>query len=329
MSDKRKAASGIIEQFQFPLEHNHSISDADVRKAIWEAFRGRCFYTAQPVPLLEASIDHVVPRSLGGPDNIFNYVLTTKPRNTLKSARFDPIGATAALALVRTVYAPRVLTRLSRARQVRHERQLQIGIRRHTRQRRSAPAIPAWPLLRWQQKRLWMYDFWRLVHQLIQSPNENLHTSPGGTVSICMSNDDWRRHVDWSDLDANLLVQGGSLECVYYEPWGASEPYAVFLLTGYMVFREAEQQSLDDPAQVRCDDESSLSQDLMDRYQSELAKRFPTINVTDCMEVQMSVVGYSLLKTFSSDDDLIQSLDRGWFLDARRDEAATAAEKDN
>lgn len=64
---------------EFKLKMKISISDLKLRKAIYEAFEGRCFYTGQPVSFEKMCIDHVVPKSKGGENNIYlalkNHVL--------------------------------------------------------------------------------------------------------------------------------------------------------------------------------------------------------------------------------------------------------------
>jgi CRISPR-associated endonuclease Csn1 len=58
-----------------------------LRYELWKAQGGICLYTGQSIPaskLDEYEIDHVVPRSLGGPDAAVNYVLTTHDLNHTK-----------------------------------------------------------------------------------------------------------------------------------------------------------------------------------------------------------------------------------------------------
>jgi len=50
-------------------------SDIKLRKAIYSVFDGTCFYTGRRIPFEEIHIDHILPKSSGGKNNIENYVL--------------------------------------------------------------------------------------------------------------------------------------------------------------------------------------------------------------------------------------------------------------
>jgi hypothetical protein len=94
---------------ELKLEMKISISDLKLRKAIYEAFEGRCFYTGQPVPFEKMCIDHVVPKSKGGENNIYNYVLTSQRLNAQKSAKLYRRHVEPVLYIIKTVYAPKVM----------------------------------------------------------------------------------------------------------------------------------------------------------------------------------------------------------------------------
>lgn len=94
--------------FTFERGSFRSTSDRKLRVAIYEAFNGVDFYTQQKISFSEMVIDHVVPRSAGGPDSYFNYVITNRTTNAAKLAKADPVAVVGTLAIVRTVYAPRV-----------------------------------------------------------------------------------------------------------------------------------------------------------------------------------------------------------------------------
>lgn len=85
------------------------ISNHNLRTAIYKVFGGRCFYTGRKVSEEDMVIDHVVPKSKGGEDSPYNYVLTTKDINSSKSDKIDLDGVDPILYLIRTVYAPKVL----------------------------------------------------------------------------------------------------------------------------------------------------------------------------------------------------------------------------
>lgn len=111
-----------LEPFDFPAEYDCEISDNDLRCAIHAAFGGRCFYTRQEVSLDEMHVDHVIPKAQGGPDNIFNYVLTGPATNIRKGGKVDPVAVAGPLYLVRTHFAPRVIRLLKTMRQSRRSK---------------------------------------------------------------------------------------------------------------------------------------------------------------------------------------------------------------
>ena len=74
-----------------------------------KVFGYKCFYTGQNVTEDNCAIDHVIPKSKGGEDSVFNYVLTTRHINGRKTNKLDEEKVKNILYLVRTVYAPRVL----------------------------------------------------------------------------------------------------------------------------------------------------------------------------------------------------------------------------
>lgn len=62
------------------------IKDPYLRRAIFNAFDGKCFYTGRDVSFNEMEIDHIIPKSKGGKDCISNYVLTCNYINNKKKA---------------------------------------------------------------------------------------------------------------------------------------------------------------------------------------------------------------------------------------------------
>ena len=55
------------------------------------------------------SVDHIVPESRGGGNCISNYVPVTKAANSSKNDRYDETDSRDLLAVVRAVYARKVL----------------------------------------------------------------------------------------------------------------------------------------------------------------------------------------------------------------------------
>lgn len=70
----------------------HSLNDKEVRQKVWELTGGRCTYCDCQLEnggTVGASfvVEHVVPRSCGGPDNIANYVPACASCNNSKGDR--------------------------------------------------------------------------------------------------------------------------------------------------------------------------------------------------------------------------------------------------
>ena len=70
----------------------HSLADKEVRQKVWELTGGRCTYCDCQLEnggTVGASfvVEHVVPRSCGGPDNIANYVPSCSSCNSSKGDR--------------------------------------------------------------------------------------------------------------------------------------------------------------------------------------------------------------------------------------------------
>ena len=86
-----------------------STSDAKLRKAIYIAFDGKCFYTGRDVAFEDMHIDHVRPRSRGGRDCVSNYVLTCRDINLKKGARHSEKFDDVVRELLDLIYTPRVL----------------------------------------------------------------------------------------------------------------------------------------------------------------------------------------------------------------------------
>lgn len=75
----------------------HALNDADVRDKVWAITGGRCFYceielvrgmVVEPADQKrQFHVDHLVPKILGGPDHIANYVPACHSCNSSKHAR--------------------------------------------------------------------------------------------------------------------------------------------------------------------------------------------------------------------------------------------------
>lgn len=108
--------------FDFPAEGEVDPADPLVRHVIHKAYGAVDFWTRALLPLAEMHLDHVYPRALGGPDNVFNLVPTTRAVNIGKSDTFNPAAFVPVLAIIRAVYGPRVMTALARARRLKAKR---------------------------------------------------------------------------------------------------------------------------------------------------------------------------------------------------------------
>lgn len=65
------------------------INDPILRRAMYEVFDGKCFYTGRAIMFNDIHIDHIVPKSIGGEDCIENYVLCSQYINLKKNDRID------------------------------------------------------------------------------------------------------------------------------------------------------------------------------------------------------------------------------------------------
>ncbi len=91
----------ILSTYTFPVEGEVSISDPILREAIHQVFKGRCQNTGTPIGHEDMVIDHIIPSSKGGPDNIFNYALTAQRPNSLKGDYLDVNAVLGVLYAVR------------------------------------------------------------------------------------------------------------------------------------------------------------------------------------------------------------------------------------
>lgn len=106
-----------IQGFDFPEEANISPNDPILREAALAIFGGKCLYTGREVDASTMHIDHVIPKSAGGPDNIFNYALAAARPNITKSDKIDEQAVLPLLYLIRTTYANRLLAKIRAVRE--------------------------------------------------------------------------------------------------------------------------------------------------------------------------------------------------------------------
>lgn len=99
------------------MNHIYKTSNKHLRKAMFSVFGGKCFYSGRPVAENDFEIDHVVPKSKGGENSVYNYVLVAKNINRKKHNKYDAEAATKILYIVRITYAPKVLELLNKKEQ--------------------------------------------------------------------------------------------------------------------------------------------------------------------------------------------------------------------
>lgn len=99
--------------FNFPEDAHVFLRDpivrALVRETIYEAHKGVCFWTRSPLSKDGFAIDHVLPISRGGPDNLFNLVPTSKQVNSIRGNALETEAVIACLSIIRMIYGPRAL----------------------------------------------------------------------------------------------------------------------------------------------------------------------------------------------------------------------------
>lgn len=60
------------------------------KKLVWKRDQGQCFYCGKSLSWDEKTIDHVIPKSKGGPHRVWNLVLACRTCNQVK-ADSDPV----------------------------------------------------------------------------------------------------------------------------------------------------------------------------------------------------------------------------------------------
>jgi hypothetical protein len=110
-----------MNDIDFPSDAYASPRDPLVRKAIYYAFGGACFWSGREIPFDQMTLDHVVPKTQGGPDNFYNLVLSCRQVNRQKGERLDAVALAPVLYLLKCIYGPRAksywLSRSSKPRQ--------------------------------------------------------------------------------------------------------------------------------------------------------------------------------------------------------------------
>jgi hypothetical protein len=95
-----------------------------LRRAIYSAHKGRCFFTGRKLDFNDFHVDHLIPSAAGGIDEIENYVVCCPRINVLKSAAMDNDLLERMQYILKTVFTPRLVARIEK------EKALQKGVKR-------------------------------------------------------------------------------------------------------------------------------------------------------------------------------------------------------
>ena len=104
----------MFKDIDFPSHADALTSNLAVRAAIYEAYKGECFYSGRKITIDEMVLDHVWPKSKGGPDNYYNYVPTVKRLNGSKLAKFSTDFVRRVYAFTHMVYCVKVTEHIVR-----------------------------------------------------------------------------------------------------------------------------------------------------------------------------------------------------------------------
>lgn len=97
----------FLKQFILIDDDKCSTSNKFLRKALRLAHKNICFYCKSKLGDV-FHVDHLIPKDVGGPDNIANYVPTCERCNSIKSAAFDPQLIIPVIYLQQVRFTPRV-----------------------------------------------------------------------------------------------------------------------------------------------------------------------------------------------------------------------------
>lgn len=114
--DLAGAARTLVGMLEWPVDLRAATSDPALRRALYDAHSGLDGYSGQPINVTEMHVDHIIPRHLGGPDHVWNYLPTSELTNARKSGKFSPRHALALLYMNIGHYAPRTQRRLGAER---------------------------------------------------------------------------------------------------------------------------------------------------------------------------------------------------------------------
>ena len=84
------------------------ITDRLLRRAVFVAFGGKCFYSGRDVSFDEMHIDHIRPKSKGGQDCISNYALCCQEINFRKNGKHSDSFEQVVTEVVKLLFATKV-----------------------------------------------------------------------------------------------------------------------------------------------------------------------------------------------------------------------------
>ena len=79
------------------------------RAAFYYGFDGKCFYTGRELSIDNFHLDHIMPRSRGGADELYNLVLSSPAVNSSKGDSVNLVLIERSVNDVKDIYAPKVL----------------------------------------------------------------------------------------------------------------------------------------------------------------------------------------------------------------------------
>jgi hypothetical protein len=133
--------------FEFPPDAEVHRSNRLVRESIYEVHKGMCFWTRAPLSADDFALDHVLPKSRGGPDNLFNLVPTSFRLNCIRRDAFETEAVIACLAIIRMAFGPRARHLLRKKRLAEMDRRTREGQVREVPEKPPAEGEGKWWLV--------------------------------------------------------------------------------------------------------------------------------------------------------------------------------------
>ena len=117
--NERHWGKGLREEFENLFDYpalaewsDVNPSDREIRAAIFDAHKGRDFWTQQPISVERMHLDHVIPKSLSGPNHVLNLVPTSQINNSRKHNKCELQTLLPVIAYIRNTFAERLARNL-------------------------------------------------------------------------------------------------------------------------------------------------------------------------------------------------------------------------